>query len=54
MAGTPLVGDLATEGPAGLSCLCTLRFIKEQIKGPFGLQHVLLLATQFCLGVGLG
>lgn len=54
MAGTSLAGDSASEGPAGLSCLCTLRFIKVQIKAPFGLRRVLLLAMQLCLGLGLG
>lgn len=37
MAGTSLAGDSASKGPAVLSYLCTLRFIEEQIKVPFGL-----------------
>lgn len=52
MAGTFLGGDLASESPAVLSCLCTLRFIKEQIEVPFGLQCILAVSMWSCLSLG--
>lgn len=44
MSGTSLAGDVGSGGPAVHSCLCTLRFIKEQKKVPFGLPCVLLIS----------
>jgi len=51
MAGTSLTGDLASKGPAGLSCLCTHRFMEEQIKVLFGLQCVLVISMWLCLSL---